>query len=1114
MSKDCKWRLPLKLSGFLFLLPLLLLGSHLKAQVGKTNPVTVTGKTVDENGQPVSGVSIRVKGTPIGVIGREDGRFSIQVPDMKSVLVFTYIGYSPEERPVPANRTINIEMKAAGTALSDVVVVAYGQQKKATVTGAVSQVSGKDLVRTSVSNVSNMLVGNAPGVSGLQTSGEAGRNGANIYIRGISTFAGGNSSQPLVVIDNVEQAPERAYDQLNAMDANEIADITILKDASATAVYGIRGANGVIIVTTKRGRVSKPTLSFSANTGFTKATNLMHNVNSYQYALMRNEAIATEVDRFGNLSYANNVFDDNDLERLKIGRDYLPSEVDAMPNLTAAQKEQLKHAPALYYGSRDLFAEQFGGTGPQKQANVNITGGTKNLKYFASLGYFSQGSILNNTKYYNANIKSTYDRYNFRSNFDINVVKNLQISVNLAGQFGQTNGPGLAGGDAFNMDGRYKAIMQYLIESNPLTAPGLVDGKLVSGFSGIRGSASNPLSLKIGSLKGDQNAIYNLLTSGNETLYNTFLSNSIVIRHTMDYLTKGLSLRGTINYDDNYIKTTTFVPSLPTYHVRRSPGNPNELEFTGGELGADQFNTNPGRNATWYKTYYDAGLDYANTFGDHTVTGLLLAKASKYFVPAQNNFYTPSGVMGFLGRVTYNYKERYLLEVNAGYNGTEQFIEGNRFGLFPAYSAGWVVSNESFFRENRWLTFLKLRGSYGEVGNDQLNSNRRYLYLPSTFNLGQSGYFFGTSDGSVTNPQFAGGVEGSLGNPNVTWERSAKTNAGLDARFLRDKLSVTADYFTEKRTGILTMLDQIIPYAYGVPASSTPPDNVGSVSNKGFELVIGWNDRIGDLSYNLSLNVNHSKNKIEYMAESPKPYPWLYSAGFPVGQYKGLKTDGFYNTEEELDKRVYNTFNANNTALGDVRYQDINDDGLIDYKDIVNIGYSNLPQYTFGFKGGFSYKGFDLNFLLTGTAKGSFNLAQYQYVYGPFFQTAGNIMDWQFEGRWTPEKVANGTPVKFPRATINGGTGGTTNFLNSDLWLISSDYIRLKNIEVGYSFSNSRLLKRVGIGSLRVYGNANNVYTFKSEMLDYGIDPEAANAGSVAIYPLTRVIVFGVNVQF
>lgn len=1097
---------------FLFI-SLLLIGIGMGLPVFGQN-VTVTGRITNEKGEPFAGVNISVKNASTGVVSGTDGTYSIQVAGSGAILVFSHIGYQQQEMPVGNQRLINIIMSEQSSALSDVVVVAFAKQKAATVTGSVSSVTGKDLVSTSVSNVSNMLIGNAPGISGLQSSGEPGRNGANIFIRGVSTYAGGNSSQPLVVIDNVEQAPERAYDQLNSMDANEIENISVLKDASATAVYGIRGANGVIIVTTKRGRVSRPSLSVSTNFGFTKATRLLHNANSYQYALMRNEAIRTEIDAFGNSSFANNLFSDLDLRRLAIGRDYLPEEVDAMTHLTADQKERLKNSPALYYGSRDLFADQFSGTGPQKQLNLNVTGGSNKVKYFVSLGYFSQGSIINSVDYYGAKVGSSFDRYNFRSNFDIDVVKNLQISINLAGQFGETNGPGLTGGDAFNLDGRYKAIMQYIFDSNPMTAPGIFQGKLVNGYYGMAGSSSNPLGLVLGSLKGNQNAMYNLLISGNEALYNTFLSNSIVIRHNMGYLLKGLSLRGTANYDDNYIKTTTYQPSLPTYQVRRNPVDPNLFEFVGGAIGANNFNPNPGRNSTWYKTYFDLGIDYANRFGDHNVSGLLLAKASKYYVPTQNNFFTPSGVIGFLGRVTYNYRERYLFEVNAGYNGTEQFIEGNRFGFFPALSAGWVISNEDFFPQGEAITFLKLRGSYGEVGNDQIGGNRRYLYLPSTFNLGQNGYWFGNSNGSVVNPSFSGAAEGNLGNPTVTWERTKKRNIGVDVRFLSNRLSLTADFFKDDRDGILTPLDQIIPYTYGVPASSVPPQNIGRTTNHGYEIVLGWSDRTPKFGYYVTANLNYAKNKVIYRAESPKPYPWMYSAGFPIDQFKGLVTEGFFNTQAELDARPYNTFNANNVTLGDVRYKDINGDNLIDQRDIVPIGYSNLPQYTYSLKAGVNIKGFDISILFNGTANGSFNLARYQFVNAPFYQVAGNLMDWQYEGRWTPDKVANGESIRFPRATINGGAGQNGNFLTSDLWVISSDYLRLKNIEIGYRFMQSGLLKKAGINSIRVYANANNLATFKSDMLKYDIDPEAANRDGYGIYPMTKAVIFGASIQF
>jgi TonB-linked SusC/RagA family outer membrane protein len=1090
-----------------FLLLLTIGCIRLGAQDNKPATIVVTGKVTNEKGEPFSGVSINVKGSSVGTASQADGTYSIRVTSQRAILVFTHVGFGTQQMIVGAKTTLNISLKEEGISLGDVVVVAYGRQKKATVTGAVSTVSGKELVGTSVSNVSNMLVGNAPGLSGLQTSGEPGRNGATIYIRGVSTFAG--SVNPLVVIDGVEQAPERAYDQLNSMDANEIENISILKDASATAVYGIRGANGVIIVTTKRGRAGKAVMSLAANYGVTKATKLLNNVNSYDYALMRNEAIRTEQSSFGNTSFNNNLFTADDLWKFQNNRDYTPAEITAMTQLTDAQKQQLGTAPALYYGSQDLFAQQFGSDGPQKQVNLNISGGTSKVRYFTSLGYFDQGSILNNTKYYGANTESKYTRYNFRSNFDIDVVKNLQVSVNLAGQFGTTSGPGVGAGP-YDLAGRYKIIMQYIFDSNPLTAPGLVDGKMVNSYAGVAGSPSNPLGIKLGSLKGNQNPIRNLLASGSESLYNTLLSSSIVVRHNMAYLTPGLSLRGTINYDDNYVKAIVTTPSLPEYSVRRNLANPNQFEFFGGAIGASGFNADPGHNSVWRKTYFDAGIDYNRSFDNHNVTALLLAKAQKYSIPNTSDN-TASGIMGLVGRVGYNYAEKYLLEFNVGYNGTEQFIEGKRFGYFPAYSAGWVMSNEKFFPKGETFSFLKIRGSYGEVGNDQIG-NRRYLYLPSTFNTGQAGYYWGNSNGSVLNPYFSGSLEGNIGNPDVTWERAIKQNIGLEARFFKDRLSLTVDVFKDKRNNILTNLSEIIPYAYGVSGSAVPPANVGRTTNHGYELVLGWSDKTPDFSYYITGNINYARNKIEYRAEAKKAFPWMAQTGYSIGQYKGLITDGFFNTPEELNNRPYNTYNGNKAALGDVRYKDITGDGNIDVRDVVPIGYSNLPQYTFSLKAGGSFKGFDIAMLFTGSSKGSFNLANYQFV-NPFWQTAGNALQWQYDGRWTADKAAKGQEVLYPRATINGGTGGNVNFLTSDLWVISSNFIRLKNLEIGYTFQKLGALSKANISGVRLYANGNNLLTWGSA-LDKGIDPESTDSGGYGIYPMTRVFVVGANIRF
>jgi len=1078
---------------------------------------TVKGTVVDEKGMAMPGVTVKLKGTSEGTQTASDGKFSLNVPSENSTLVFSFIGYNSQE--LAANLLAqSVVMVPQSGSLNEVVVLAFGTQKKINVTGAISTVSGKDLVSTPVSNITNALVGSTPGISATQTSGEPGMNSAAIHIRGIATY--GNSN-PLIVIDGIEQAAENPYDQMNAMDANEIQSISILKDAASTAVYGIRGANGVIIITTKRGRIGKPSISFSTNTGFTKATNLQKDVTSYEYAVMRNDAIETSINSLGNASYNAFLFSPEDLWKFQNDRDYTPAEVAAMTNLTSAQKAQLNASPALYYGSNDLYAEQFGGTGPQQQDNLNISGGTNNVKYFTSIGYFSQGSIMNNTQYDGANTGSSYNRYNFRSNFDIQAAKNWQVSVNLAGEFGTTNSAGGNAYDPYDLSSRYKVIEQYIYDGNPFITPGIVDGHLINSFEGVAGSPENPLGIKTGSQIGSQNAVYNLLTSGQQSIYTTLLSSSVTVTHTMDYLTKGLSIHGTASYDDEYNKVVLYDPSLPSYSIRRDPVNPNNYDYFGGAVGANSFNSAPGGNYTWNKSYFEVGANYNRTFGNSNVTGLILGKASLYSIPSDlNNTNTPSGIMGLVGRGTYSYKERYLAEFDLGYNGTEQFAPGHRFGYFPAYSVGWIPTDESFFPKNNVVTFIKFRGSYGEVGNDQLSTAngaiRRYLYLPNTYipnenqpNSGQ-GYYLGNSNGSTQNPYYAGTSEGAIGNPDVTWERAKKYDVGLDARFFGDKVTLTADVFKEDRDNILTTLGTI-PDTYGVASSSVPPVNVGKTTNHGYEVSLGYTNKIDQVGYSVTGSVSYAKNKIVYDAESPFPYYWQYKQGYSIGQYFGLVSDGFYNYPQQLATRPYNTFTSNQEVLGDIKYKDINGDGIIDNKDEVPIGYPNLPEFAYNLKLGFTYKGFDFSALFIGTANGSYYLNSGLTI--PFFKVAGNAWQWEYNGMWTPQKVASGAKITYPRATIDGNSS-SNDFLVSDFWLISNNFQKLKNAEIGYTIPTGAFLKRASISSIRIYANGNNLFTWGAPLKKYGIDPETTDTGSPYIFPITRVFNFGANIRF
>ncbi len=1087
---------------FLLCAILFLSGGFLNVLYGQQK--AISGTVYDEKGEALPGVTVVVKGTTNGTITGANGSFSLSFPQSNPFLQFSFVGYKTQEVDVSSVKgSLTVKMKEEVSAIDEVVVTAFATQKKVNVTGAISAVNGGDLVAMPVSNISNALIGNTPGVSGLQTSGEPGRNAANIYIRGISTYG---SSAPLIVIDGIEQASEQAFDELNAMDANEISGISVLKDAASTAVYGIRGANGVIIVTTKRGRMGKPVINFAANYGLTQATNLQKGVTAYEYGLMRNEAIRNEQRAYdGTESLSAYIFSDYDLWKFKNNRDFTPVEIDAMSNLTAAQKEQLSNSPALYYSSHDLYKEQFDKVAPQFQSNLNISGGTQKVRYFVSFGYFSQEGITNATKYYGSNTGSSFSRYNFRGNFDIEVAKNWKVTINTAGQFGQTEGPGINSGP-YDLNGRYKVIMQYIYDGNPFITPGIIDGKLINNFAGVAGTVQNPLGVKTGSQIGSQNAVYNLLISGRGTIFNNLLDNQVRVNHTMDYLVKGLNAHATVSYQDNYNRYVTYSPSIPSYTVQRSLDNPNVLQFFGGSMGAGSFDSYGYSN--WNKLYVDAGLNWEGSFNDHNFSALFLGKASKYTMPS-DSYHVPSGVMGLVGRITYNFKDRYMAEFNGGYNGTEQFAEGKRFGFFPAYSLGWVPTSEGFFPKSDVLTFIKIRGSYGEVGNDQLGGSRRYYYLPNTYNLNQGGYWLGNSNGSSQNSYYSGATEGALGNPAITWERAKKYDLGVEMHFFRNKMSLVGDWFKEDRNNILTTLGTI-PAVYGVPSSSVPPANVGITKNQGYEIMFKWEDHVRDWSYSIEGDMSYARNKIIYKAEANNPYPWMNQTGFSIGQRFGLKSDGLFNTVEELNNRPYNTYTSNKATLGDIRYKDLNGDGLIDSKDVAPIGFPNYPEYHFNTKIKVAYKGFDLNVLFVGTANGSYYLNSGYTI--PFFKRAGNAWQWMYDGRWTQEKYLAGEKINYPRATFDAN-GTHNNFLQSDYWMKSNNFIKLKNVELGYTFQtkNSYLLNK--INSLRVYANANNIYTFRNKLTDIGIDPETTD-GSTYIYPLTRVITLGLSMQF
>lgn len=1056
--------------------------------------ISVTVRVYDSDRQPLPGTAVVQVGTSYGDITDADGVAVLSVPS-DCELEISSLGWKTCSLSVAGRELINVLLEPETMTLDDVVVIGFGVQKKETVTGAISQVTGDNIIKSPVSNISNALVGRISGLSSVQQSGEAGFDQTTIRIRGVGTYNG--DQNPLVVIDGVV----RDMDSFNMLNPEDVQGINVLKDASATAVYGVRGANGVLIVTTRRGSEGRPKVSLSANVGFTTPTTLVSFVDSYNYALLRNEALTND-GKAGSSKY----FTEDELWKLSHSRDYTPEEVAAMTFLSQEQKQALLDSPAYFYGSNDYMSRIFGsGLAPQQKYNLSISGGTKDVGYFVSVGYMNQKSLTNDFGYKDSAANSGSNRLNFRSNFDFKMIKYTEIKLSLSGQMRESSSFTSAEGST-SLGSKYKDLLLNIYEAPPFSSDGIIDGKLIDGYAND------------GMMSSDKKAwgkspIAYMLEKSKSKISQSSLNTSLNVVHKMDYLLPGLALRAAVSYDHYFSRTILVSSDIPTYRFIRNPENPAELLFFGGDAKAKSYTEVPGSKNR--KFYIEYGISYDGTFGEHNVSAMALVNGERYTANGLT-YNIPQGYYGIVGRATYSYGARYFVEFNMGYNGSENFAPGLRFGFFPAVSAGYALTNEPFWPKNDILTWFKIRASYGQTGNSAIGGNR-FLYLPGTwgshsYGNPMEGYSFGSSNGSTLNPEFKGKYEMSTGNPNVTWEKKNSYNLGIDTKFFKDQLSVSADIFKEYRNSILTKLETVSALV-GMDASVLPPVNVGEMSNKGFEVELSYDTVFGrDFIFHIGGNFSYAVNKIEYMAEPAYMYEWMNTTGFAYGQYKALWNEGFYNTPEEVANHPWNDIDANKVQGGDLRIVDINGDGLIDSKDYVPYGFSNVPRTTFSADLSLSWKGLSISLLFTGSAQGSFAMSDYLIV--PFSQDQSTPLSYM-QGRWTPQRYAAGETITYPRMSVNTAT--SQNNASNSFWIRSTDHIKLKNIEVSYNFAALKALKRSRISGLRVFFNANNLATWGASGLIDGIDPELTNDSNSTrglIYPLTRAYNFGVNIEF
>lgn len=1003
----------------------------------RQNTVQLKGTVKDESGETIIGANITVEETTLGTITDVNGNFILSVPNKTITLKASYIGFRDETITLRAGtRNVEIVMKEDAHVLDEVQVVAYGAQKKVSVTGAISAIKGDELLKSPTGSISNVLAGQLTGVSSVQWSGEPGADAADLYIRGITTL---NSSAPLIQVDGVER-------EFTQIDPNEIESISVLKDASATAVFGVRGANGVILITTKRGAEGKAKVSFSTSVGVQVPTKLLEFANSYQYATFYNEA-----QKNGGVGADSYKFQPDVLEAFRT------------------------HSDPVLYPDVDWMDLLLKNGAIQTQHNINISGGVEGVRYFVSLGVFTQEGLF---KTFDAgyNFNFNYNRYNYRANLDFDISKTTLLQVNLGGRMESKNTP-ISAEDQ-------NQLFRHLYWATPFAGAGIVDGRWIKTNSDY---ISNP---GVDGLNPYYGKGYNSRTTN-------VLNVDIALEQKLDFITKGLTFKLKGAYNTNYWHNKQRSASIAYYTpVKTSDGG---IEYMkSGDDGQPGYGESYDKGRNWYA---EASVSYNRSFGNHNVGALALYNQSKTYYPSQYSD-IPSGYVGLVGRVTYDYMTRYMAEFNMGYNGSENFHPDRRYGFFPAGSLGWVVSEEKFMEPaKKIVNYLKFRASYGIVGNDKYyvnNVQQRFMYIPDSYVIGGDGFNFGTNVSSDK----PGAYEGAKKNQYVTWEKAYKQNYGIDAGFADDRLLLSFDFFKEHREDILVQPNT----APGFLAVTLPVLNIGVVDSHGYEIQAKWNDRIGEnFRYRVNANLSFSRNKIMEQAEVTPNEDYLWRTGNPVGQRFVYKFWGFYDeTANERYKTQYGADIAEHSGglqNGDCIYVDMNSDGVIDSDDNYPLGYTNNPEYVAGLNLGFNWKGFDFSMQWNGAWNASRLLEE------TFRQPMGDtgykgLLLYQYENRWTPETAGTAT---LPRATL----ASTKNSEGSDLFLVDASYVRLKNIEIGYNFKLP-FFKKAGINDCRVYVNGYNLLTFSS--FKWG-DPESRTSSRPS-YPLTGVYNMGLKIGF
>lgn len=1009
-------------------------------------PIQLKGKVSSDDGEPLTGVSVVIAGTTNGTLTDIDGNYILNVKTGDEV-VFSFISFKRQTVKITEQSVLNIILESNQTSLDEVVVVGFGKTKKISLTGAVSAISAKEIKNIPTSSVQNALYGKLPGFFAQQRSGQPGKDASDFFIRGASSLnASGN--QPLIIVDDVQYS----YDQLQQINVNEIESISILKDASTTAIYGIKGANGVLVVKTRRGEEGTPSINIRLESGLTMPVRSPKFLNAYESASLVNEAYENDG--------LNKPFSDEDLRLYQTGEDPY-----GHPNV-------------------NWYDEIFEKTAMQRNVNVDFSGGTQKLRYFLTGGFFSQDGLTKNfdDPYGEVNTDYFYRRFNFRANLDFDVTSTTKARLDMSSRFMNINEP-----NSLNAVGEIYNFRSMTPFSAPLMNPNGTFAHHNYFFTDSKDPTLNARLANEGykrSRRFDSNILFD-------------------VSQNLDFITQGLTAMLRVAYssiDENYRGMKRSKDMYPTYYYNPTTDG-YTINPTATSYAYSKYIINGGTDKAIRDLNLQAFLNYDRTFNEaHTIKGMLMFNRQNRTVDKDlwTSAAVPEKFEGYTAQVGYNYKNRYMIDINGAYNGTDRFGSDNRFGFFPAIAVGWNIAEEDFFREKvKGIDMLKLRASYGLVGSDVTPGNR-YLYK-QIYEQG-GGYNFGENPQSYTSYK-----EGTLGNPFVTWEKARKFNIGIDGNMFH-KLSFSIDYFYDFRYDQLVERNDVSQ----ILGIGLPRTNVGETTNQGFDGQIGYNDKFGQVDFNSSLVFSFAKNNVKYKAEAQQRYPWLSETGKPIGQPFGYTWEGYY-TQSEIDE-IYNQGNPNKIAVpnipvsaGDLKYKDLNEDGFIDDFDKGAIGKPNLPTTTLGWTIGAGYKGFTVSLLFQGSFDYSFS------VVGTGIESFKSQFQPVHLNRWTSERVEKGETIDFPRLTTNPATVSSSEAYMSNFWLVNAWYIRLKTVDLGYEVPKNVLPK--GIKSTRFYINAYNLFT-KTNYDKYQQDPEIQTNSAGDAYMNQRVINLGVQMSF